>query len=170
MGRMENARLLGGIGAVLTLAGAGFLGFILKLLAVKEIAVETGREEILKEYIWAAVLWIASSLILTGVLIEYWLNPPATPRTALETIGVITFLAALLMIVGSWFLKESYTTIANETGVKTFDTAGKLYFFGGILSLILLGFVLILVAAILEVLAFLKLPEEIKKERGLVGA
>ncbi len=161
MGRMENARLLGGIGAVLTLAGAGFIGFILKFLAVKEIAVETGREEMLKDYIWAAVLWIASSLLLTGVFIEYWLNPPAAPRMALETIGVITFLAALLMIAGSWFLKESYTSIAEETGVKTFDTAGKLYFFGGILSLILLGFALILVAAILEALAFFRLPSEI---------
>lgn len=101
MGRMKNAKLLGGIGAVLTLAGVGFIGFILKLLAVKDIAVKTGREEILKKYLWAAVLWIASSLILTGVFIDYWFNPPATPGMAFETIGVGTFLAALLMIVGS---------------------------------------------------------------------
>ncbi len=159
MGRMKNAKLLGGIGAVLTLAGVGFIGFILKLLAVKDIAVKTGREEILKKYLWAAVLWIASSLILTGVFIDYWFNPPATPGMAFETIGVGTFLAALLMIVGSWFLKESYSDIAGETGVERFHITGKLYFFGGILSLVMIGFALIFVAAAFEILAFLSLPE-----------
>ncbi|MBP1912372.1 hypothetical protein [Thermococcus stetteri] len=46
MADLKNAKLLGGIGAILTVVGVGFIGFILKLLAVKNIAEATGREEI----------------------------------------------------------------------------------------------------------------------------
>lgn len=61
--------------------------------------------------------------------------------------------------MGAWFLKESYSDIAGETGVERFHITGKLYFFGGILSLVMIGFALIFVAAAFEILAFLSLPE-----------
>jgi len=162
MGRMENARLLGGIGAVLTLVGAGFIGFILKLLAVKEIAVETGREEIFKEYLWAAILWIASSLVLAGLFTWYLLRPPSTPDSSLWLIGSATFVAAILMIAAGWFLRESYSKIAGETSVERFSTAGNLYFFGGILTLVLVGIVVVFLAAVFEALAFFSLPDELE--------
>lgn len=53
MGSLSNAKILGGVGAILSLVGLGFIGFILKLVAVKQISDATGNKEIFNKYLWA---------------------------------------------------------------------------------------------------------------------
>ncbi len=62
------------------------------------------------------------------------------------------------MIIASIFLRNGYTKIAEGTGTAMFSTMGQLYFFGALLSIILVGFIIILIAAILQIIAFFSLP------------
>ncbi len=166
MGDLKNAKLLGGIGAILTLVGVGFIGFILKLLAVKNIAEATGRGEIFSKYLWAAILAIIADLVLISVFIGSMGSLSESPEQVIGVMGFGGIIAIILLIVGVWFMKQSYDMIAEETGVGTFHTVAKLYIIGAILLIVIIGVFLILIAAILEIVAFFALPDSIEQESG----
>ncbi|WP_167890519.1 DUF996 domain-containing protein [Thermococcus sp. 18S1] len=163
MGDLKNAKMMGGIGAILTVVGLGFIGFILKLLAVKNIAEATGRGEIFSKYLWAAILNILASLILVGTMFGSMLGASNSPEFGLGMLGAGGIIAVVLMIVGVWFMKQSYDMISEETGVGMFHTVALLYIIGAILMIVLIGGLLIVIAAILEIIAFFSLPDEISK-------
>ncbi|CAD5243961.1 DUF996 domain-containing protein [Thermococcus camini] len=164
MGDLKNAKMMGGIGAILTVVGLGFIGFILKLLAVKNIAEATGREEIFSKYLWAAILNILASLILVGTMFSSMFSAAKSPEFGLGMMGVGGIIAVILMIVGVWFMKQSYDMISEETGVGMFHTVALLYIVGAILMIILIGGLLIVIAAILEIIAFFSLPDQISRQ------
>ncbi|WP_168194725.1 DUF996 domain-containing protein [Thermococcus aciditolerans] len=163
MSDLKNAKMMGGIGAILTVVGLGFIGFILKLLAVKNIAEATDRDEIFSKYLWAAILNILASLILMGTMWGSMLGASKSPEFGLGMMGAGGIIAVVLMIVGVWFMKQSYDMISEETGVGMFHTVALLYIIGAILMLVLIGGLLIVIAAILEIIAFFSLPDEISK-------
>ena len=63
------------------------------------------------------------------------------------------------LITSAWFLKRDYERIAVRTGTKTFRTVGRLYFYGALLVIVLIGAVLAFIAAVLQIKAFFSLPE-----------
>jgi len=164
MADLKNAKLLGGIGAILTLVGVGFIGFILKLLAVKNIAEATGRGEIFSKYLWAAILAIIADLVLVSAFIGSMGTLTESPEEVIGMIGLGGLVAIVLLIAGMWLMKQSYDLIAEETGVGTFRTVAKLYIIGAILLIVIVGAFLILVAAILEIVAFFSLPDSIEQD------
>jgi len=166
MSSLRNAKLLGGIGAILTLVDLGFIGFILKLLAVRDIANATDRHEIFEKYLWAAVLGAVSGLILFGTVVTSMLRASHSASLSLGTLGIGGAIAAILLIVSAWFMKQSYDMIAEETGVRTFHTVALLYLVGAVLLLVLIGALVIFVAAILEIVAFFSLPDELSRNGG----
>ncbi|WP_297092165.1 DUF996 domain-containing protein [Thermococcus sp.] len=165
MADLKNAKMLGGIGAILTVVGLGFIGFILKLFAVKNIAEATGRDEIFSKYLWAAILSIIATLVWVGTV---WgsilgMGMIESPGIGLGMLGAGGIIAAILMIVGVWFMKQSYDMISEETGVGLFHTTALLYLVGAILMIVMIGMLLIVIAAILEIVAFFSLPDEISQ-------
>ncbi|MEM3806137.1 MAG: DUF996 domain-containing protein, partial [Desulfurococcus sp.] len=76
-------------------------------------------------------------------------------------ISIIAFLvlAWIVMIISTYFLRKSYSLVADRLGVELFRTVGLLYFIGAILLIVLVGGILILVALILQIIAFISLPE-----------
>lgn len=86
-------------------------------------------------------------------------------ESALSIFAGIIMLAGL--IVGYYFIYQSLISLANESGIKHFKTAGLLYFIGSILILLFfLGFLVIFVAWILHIVAYFSIqPQgEIAKE------
>jgi len=63
------------------------------------------------------------------------------------------------LIVSAWFLKRGYERIAIRTGTRTFRTVGRLYFYGALLAIVLVGLVLLFIAGVLQIKAFLSLPK-----------
>jgi uncharacterized membrane protein len=49
--------------------------------------------------------------------------------------------------------------IATKTGTETFRKVGRWYYYGAWLAIALVGFLLILIAAILQIVAFFSLSE-----------
>ncbi|WP_157726885.1 DUF996 domain-containing protein [Thermococcus radiotolerans] len=168
MGSLKTARTWGGIGAIFSLFYVTYLvGFIMKLFAVKEIAEATKKEKIFKDYVWAAMLNIVASLVLSWAFYDMWdkmadvIHDPEQVAELMSAFGVWSFISVVLMIIGVWFMKKSYDAIAQETGVGTFHTAALFYLIGSILMLLMVGYFFILVGAILEIMAFFALPEEL---------
>ena len=156
MVELKDAKIWGGIGAILTVVGLGFIGFILKLIGVKKISDATGNEEIFSKYLWAAILAIiASVLIFVGLLSGHILG-----------FSLMAVVGAIIMIVAAYFMKQSYDMIARETGVNMFSTVALLYIIGAVLTIILIGALIIFIAAILEIVAFFSLPDSAPGRAG----
>ncbi|WP_010477922.1 DUF996 domain-containing protein [Thermococcus zilligii] len=168
MAELKDAKIWGGIGAILTLVGLGFIGFILKLVGVKKISEATGNEEIFSKYLWAAVLNILASVILFGSFFAGILT--GNFKLSLASIGLGVIVGAILMIVGVLLMKQSYDLIAKETGVGMFHTVALLYIVGAVLTIVLIGGLLLLIAAILEVIAFFSLPDSVPEKASTTSA
>ena len=56
--------------------------------------------------------------------------------------------------------------MATKLNVPTFRTAGMLYFIGAILIIILVGFLLLFIAAILQIVAFFAIQEMMQTPQG----
>ena len=193
MSNLGNAKILGGIGALLMLIG-GFIpvtigalslvGFILVFIAVKMISDETKEKAIFDNYLYsfvaciiAIVALIAMALVVLasvgGLQFFYDLQNMAMsdPMEIWNTLQPVLFgaIAGLLVfwiiaIIAMLFLRKSFNLIAEKTGVKWFATSGLLFFIGTITTIVLVGFIILLIAMILEIVAFFSLPDKITKE------
>jgi len=161
MSRLGDAKILGGIGAILLLIpGINIVGYILILIAVKYVSDELGDKSIFDNMLYAVIAGIigvaaAAFIIFTGVVFGVF-------TFAMSAIaGVIVGLAVawIALVVSSIFIRRSYDTMATKLNVGMFRTAGMLYFVGAILTIVLVGFVILLIAAILQIVAFFSIPE-----------
>lgn len=189
---LKEARTYGSVGAILSILGGNIprignlisiIGFILILLAVKEISLAVNREDIFKDYLVAFILHLGAFFVFLIALISvlgitalqgiFW----NLTGKGLENLGQIIkglliggILAWILFVLGSYYLKKSYESISIETEVGIFRTTGLLYFVGAILLIVFgIGALLIIIGKILEIVAYLSLPEDIKKEMTTCG-
>lgn len=179
-------------GAVLSI-----VGIVLVLVALKKLSDITGDGSIFRNALIALILSVLAVVVafvlIVGMLFSYLTVSVGTPTpTVTHTIGypagsppgyevrlgpglfglVASIIAALavlwvLLIISSYFLYRSYKSAALHTGVGLFSTAGLLYLIGSFLVIVLVGLVVILVAGILQAVAFFTLPETFKKSGGL---
>jgi len=70
-------------------------------------------------------------------------------------IAIVILVAAF--IIGYYFLKSSFNTLAQKTGKGLFSTAGLLFFIGAILTFVAVGLILIWVGWVVATIAFLQL-------------
>ncbi len=191
---LSQAKTYGGIGAILALIGGAIskfggalsiVGIVLILLAVKEIADEAGDEAIFKNYLISFVLQIGAFLALiiaimtvlgTSVIamggpraFEHEMQNFEAMMAIIGSILVGFIIFWILFLLGSYYLKKSYELIAEYTDVDLFKTTGLLYFIGALTAIILVGFLIIFVARILEIVAYFSLPEELPSKQSLVA-
>ena len=186
MATLSQAKTLGGIGSLLMIltvvpaAGAilGIVGFILVLFAVKNISDAVGDSSIFTNMIIAVVLGIGGVVVGAVVLFASFLSVvglgafaqgPFVPE-AIATGGIVELIVGLilglaviwiLLIVSAFFLRKSYNSIGAKLSVGMFGTAALLYLIGAILTIILVGFVLIFIAGILQIIAFFSVPDQL---------
>lgn len=176
---MKDAKLYGGIGAILQLVGPfvpsiGFIlalvGLVLVFLAVKTISEKSGDEGIFNNYLKAFIARILGIIIFVGIIVatigtailKGGMGKLANPMEFMSLIGTILLGFIILWIfytVAGYFKKKSYELIAQYTGTDMFKTAGLLFFIGAILIILGIGVLIILIAEILEIVAFFSLPE-----------
>jgi uncharacterized membrane protein len=190
MGSLQTAKILGGIGALLMLIGglitatAGILsliGFIMVFIAVKMIADEVKEKGIFDNFLYSFVTFIVAFVVLIAMAlvvlasvggIEFFTNlsnsAMTDPMEIFNTLQPVLFgaIAALLIfwviaVIASLFYRKSFNLIAEKTGIKWFATAGLLVFIGTITTIILIGFIILLIAGIIEIIAFFSLPDKI---------
>ena len=161
MSKLGEAKTLGGIGSILLLIPAvNIVGYILILIATKYISDGLGDRSIFDNMLYAVIAGIvgvaaAAVIIFTGAIFGVF------TFTASAIGGVIAGLAVawIALIVSSIFIRRAYDTMATKLNVGMFRTAGLLYFIGAILTIVLIGFVILLVAAILQIIAYFSIQD-----------
>jgi uncharacterized membrane protein len=184
MGSIGQAKTLGEIGSILVLLGfipavgsvVAIIGFILILIAVKYISDSLQDHAIFSNILIAIVLAIIGAavggIVVAGSVFRFMgmnnfifgTRPVTTTTpTGLGGLigGVIAGLAVIwvMFIVAAYFQKKSYDEIATKLNVGMFRTAALVFFIGAALVIILVGFLLILIAQILFVVAFFSIKE-----------
>lgn len=181
MQSLSEAKTLGGIGAILVVLGlvpsVGFVlaivGWVLILIAVDRVSKAVNDRTIFNNVLTAVILAIVGSVV-AGLLLGFGLFftilggglGPGAPADffaflsqllGVFIVGLVAFW--LVMIFSARFLRRGYDAINSKLNVPMFGTVGKLYFYGALLSIILVGFILILIAEILQIVAFFSIPE-----------
>lgn len=175
---LDQARLLGGIGSILMLltlvpyAGPilSIIGFILVLIAVKYISDHTGDRSIFNNYLIAVILGIIATAVgamigVMGILGSIGFMGMGGPIAAFAGM-ILSLIAALIVIwiieiIAAIFIRRSFNAIASTLNIKMFSTAAFLYLIGAILIIALgVGFIVILIALILQIIAFFQIPAE----------
>jgi len=183
---LSRAKSYGEAGSILVLLTAipsvggllGIVGFILVLLAIKDISEVVADRAIFNDMLVAIGLAIAAIvvgvLVIAGSLLRFVglnnlsLGPNFNPSTVPNgdwagLIGSILIgLAAvwLISLVSSIYVRRSYREIAGKLKVGTFETAGLLYLIGAATTIILVGFLILFVAQILVVVAFFSIDDK----------
>lgn len=190
MSDLRNVKTFGGVGALLMLLGSfipyagpilAIVGFILVFIAVKNVSDLTKDKDIFKNYLYnfifgiiAIVLFFIILLIGFGAVggfawIESLQDINITDFSSFwsyfgELIGYVLlalFVAWILLVIGAFYLRRCYKSIAKHTKVSMFGTTGTVYFIGSILTIILIGFLILFIARILEIIAYFSLPDKI---------
>jgi len=190
---LKQARTMGGVGSILVLLSfvpyvgfiLGLAGFVMVLLAVKQISEVVKDKEIFHNVLMAVIFQIVGSVISVLVVIgsffafvgsQAMMAPFGSSFDGFGGPGILgagavmavlgSLLAGLVamwivLIIAARFLRKGYERIADKTGTETFRSVGRWYYYGAWLAIVLVGFVLILIliAAILQIVAFFSLPE-----------
>jgi len=164
MSKLGDAKTLGGVGSILFLIPVlNIVGYILVLIATKYVSDELGDKSIFDNMLYAVITGIIGAaaggfIIITGAAFS------AVTFTASAIAGVIVGLAIawIALILSAVFIRRAFNAMASRLNVGTFRTAGLLYFIGAILVIALgLGFIILFVAAIIQIIAFFGIPESI---------
>jgi uncharacterized membrane protein len=180
MGTLSNAKIFGGVGAILLLIGSfipylntilPIIGLVLVFVAVKYISDETRDRDIFKNYLVSfvftviALVALIAGLIITigglGILSELE-EELSDVDTLLSFLGgfIISFVIFwVLLIIGTMYLRKSYNHIAKQTGVHLFRTTGTVYFVGAVTTIVIVGLFILLIARMLEIVSYFSLPE-----------
>lgn len=185
MSKIRDAKLIGGIGAILMLV-AGYIplgaiiGLILIFLAIKYISEETKDETIFNNYLMYFIFCIMA--IVAATIIIFYAIGGFTFITMIQSVeftdfnsvwaffepmltGIVIGLVIgwILLVVSAIYLRKSYESIAKYTKVNLFKTTATLYLIGALSLIVLIGILFLFIAQILLIIAFFKLPDELPK-------
>ena len=174
---LSQAKTYGGVGSILVLLAfiptvgwiLSIIGFILTLLAIKYISDDLHDRTIFNNMIIAVAISIIAFIVVGVIVAASVFSFIGIGRTvSVATPGLGAFIGSLvvglgvgwiLLVISSYFLRKTYNTISARLNVGMFRTAALLYFIGAILTIIVFGLLLILIAQILFVIAFFSIPD-----------
>lgn len=168
LGKLSDAKILGGIGSILEIIPfASIVGYILALIAVKYVSDEVQDRTIFNDMIYAVVAGIVGVGLGAFTLVFGILTSVFTAGVG-AIFGFLSFLIIIWasFLVSSIFVRRAYGRIADRLSVGTFRTAGTLYFVGAILTIVLVGFVILFIAYIFQIIAFFSIPETLQPSPG----
>ena len=183
MGTLSQAKTYGGVGSILILLGfiptvgwvLAIVGFILTLIAIKYIADSVQDQSIFQNALIAVVISIIG-VAVAGIIVAasiFRLMGIRASLVAARTTGTVPtgffgvigavigglIVTWILLVIAAYFLRKSYNSTSTKLNVSMFHTAALIYFIGAILTIIIVGFLLILIAQILLIVAFFSIPD-----------
>ena len=78
-------------------------------------------------------------------------------------IGLLLFW--ILFIISAIYLRKSYNSMGERLNVNMFSTSVKINLIGAIFSIIIIGFLIIFIAQVLQIVAFFSIPDEISEHQ-----
>ena len=175
MSDLESDKTLAGIGSILLIFPfVNIIGIILVYVGIKGLSDyykdSTIYHDALHGFIFLIIATIAIAVAtpvfaFSGMFSIFALGPFGIG------FGLISFFAILAVVfifyvLAAMNLRKAFNTLARKSGEHMFETAGMLLFFGAILTLVLVGFLLIFLAWIIATIAFfsIKVPAYMSPE------
>jgi uncharacterized membrane protein len=183
---LSQAKAMGGVGSILLLLSfvpsvgfvLGIVGLVLVLIAVKQISDAVKDREIFNNVLMAVILQVVgfgilAFAVLGGLISMFAMAPFGSTFDGFGGPGLIfggeVFFFGILivgliamwivLIIAARFLRKGCERIAVTTKTEMFRTVGRWYFYGALLVIVFVGFIIILIAQILQIVAFFSLPE-----------
>jgi len=160
----DSSKSLGGVGAILVAIGSfvpvlAIVGIILVLIGMKGLSDAYGEEAIFKNALYGLIFEIVAAAALFFVFIGALFGGLATlePMTFLAGFGLALIVAFIFFVVAAYFYKKSFDMLSSKSGERLFGTAGLLLLIGAVLTIILVGSLVMLIAWILAAVAFFSL-------------
>jgi uncharacterized membrane protein len=160
---------------------AGIVGNVLIFCAVKRISDSVDDKEIFRNIlVWFILQFVVITILFFAIFVflsRFELTPFRSLYDIFAVPGMVEFntifsvlwplIAVLIatwpaLIVSAWFLKRCYERIANRTGTEIFGAVGYWYYWGTRLAIVFVGFIIIMIALILQIMAFYFLPSSIQ--------
>ncbi len=172
--KLEEIKNIGGIGSILLLSGIipvvgqvlVFAGFVMVIIAVYQISYFYSQKEIFRDYLIGIILGMVAFLVMTVGIMATIITSIEGGVTSLKTGIIVTFLLIwLLSIIAALFINKSFKKIGEATQINAFKTAGKLYLIGSILLIVIIGWAFLLIAAIMQIIAFFSLSPSSEQKR-----
>jgi uncharacterized membrane protein len=162
MATLSQAKTLGGVGAILVfIPFISIVGYILIIVAVKQISDDLQDKGIFRNIVVAASTGIVGALAAAFVFLAGATGNTSTVVTSeLVNVAAELFVAWIFLVVSAVFLRRAYGEMAQQLGVGTFKTSGTLYLVGAALAIVGIGFVLLLIAQILQAVAYFSIPSQ----------
>ena len=159
-----NTKTFGGIGAIFILLswvpyigiGLYLIGLIFMSIALKNLSTMSPEKGILKKWLIsiALIFFIAVSFILAIGSIAAFSNDFNQDTIVGGSLAIWFLIFIVIQIVVGILYKQIFSSIAEITGEALFKTAANTFFWGGILSVILIGSILFFIGWILVAIAF----------------
>jgi uncharacterized membrane protein len=187
MPTLSQAKSLGAVGSILVILSAvpsvgallGIVGFVLMLVAIRDISEAVGDRSIFSNMLVAVGLAIVGiivgALVVVGSVLRfvglnnlnfgpnYSFNPATVPTgdwvALIGSVIIGLVVVWVMMLASAIYVRRTYRSISLKLNVSMFETAGLVYLIGAATTIILVGFLLLFIAQILVVVAFFSIEE-----------
>jgi uncharacterized membrane protein len=157
MASLSNAKTMGGIGGILVfIPGVSLVGWILILVALKDISDVVQDKSIFDNALLAGITAIIGSVIL---FVLFFFSFAAFRFLSLGFFGVLAAFW-VLAVISAIFLKNSYDRAGQKLNNSSFGTAGLLYLIGALTAIVLVGFLIIFIALIFQIIAYFSIQDQ----------
>lgn len=163
----EAAKILFGVGLILTLLGLGVVGFIFILIGLYSLAKHYGRRGIFTNALYAAVLsvvgFVAALAVFFTTTAAAYLLPLVTSPGDIYLLLVPWAVFSAFQAASAYFMKRSFEAIGEASGEEIFKTAATLTLVGGLTVIVLIGLVILFIAFLLATIGAFALTPQAKK-------
>src|SRR5712692_645901 len=166
MASLSSAKTLGGVGGILVfIPFLSLVGWILILLATKEISESVQDKTIFDDALLAGITAVIGAVVFAFVfaLVVFTGSaggPFAPGPFAFSGLFLGVFVAFwVFTIISAIFLKRSYEKMSQRLNVSAFATTGLLYLIGAALTIVFVGFLILLIAFVFQVVAYFSIQD-----------
>jgi uncharacterized membrane protein len=180
---IENDKIMGIIGTLLLVispivSGWGIIlvliGTILLLVAFNGLANHYQDRSVFHNVLYGGVIFVAGLVIAVAIIAVAAtslilssggiVDPSVLQTMDLGALFISVVLALIIIlacsVIGTIFIRKSLKTVSQKSGTTMFATAGTVLFIGAILTIVVIGLLIIWIAMILLLVAFIQLRNE----------
>jgi uncharacterized membrane protein len=167
---VESSKTLAGLGSILLIltpvpyAGVvlGIIGAVLLLIGIKGLASHYQDNGIYENAVMGVVFLIIAVIAFAVAIAALAIGFATIIGFGL---GILAFLAGLVIafvfyLVAAMRLRRTFDTLAQKSGEQSFTTAGTLLWWGAILTIVFVGFILIFLAWIFATVGFFSMKAQ----------
>jgi len=184
---LESNKTLCGVGAILIAVGSlasvsGFMGvlsligIILVLIGMKGLADFYGERGIFDNALYGFIFGIIGVIVaialfimalLSGVSWGMFMAPEMGFSFAMIGALILGWIVLVIfVIIEAIFYKKAFSLLSEKSGEKMFETAGLVLLIGAILTIIVIGALIMLIAWILAAVAFFSIKPPTTTEQA----